>query len=134
MNLGRHRRKRPSSSKFYCFQVFKLIHRHELNYLCFPCSCSQQQTELNEKLNECYKKLHEAAAVQRESQRETKLKEVISSLKRIFPNGAVKGRVSDLCTPVQRKYDTAISVALGKNIDSIVVDTQQTAVECVTVS
>lgn len=95
---------------------------------------SQQTTELNEKLHECYRKLREAEAETRETQRETKLKEVIASLQRIFPAGSVKGRVSDLCKPVQRKYDKAISVALGKNIDSIVVDTQQTAMDCVNVS
>lgn len=95
---------------------------------------SQQTTELNEKLHECYRKLREAEAENRETQREIKLKEVIATLQRIFPAGAVKGRVSDLCKPVQRKYDKAISVALGKNIDSIVVDTQQTALDCVNVS
>lgn len=62
------------------------------------------------------------------------MKEIIASLQRIFPGGAVKGRVSDLCKPVSRKYDAAIATALGKNIDSIVVDTQVTALACVNVS
>lgn len=116
-----------------CFHAF--IRKIYLNfpYLLRDKYCSQQVTELNEKLNECYRKLREAEAETRETQREIKLKEVIATLQRIFPAGAVKGRVSDLCKPTQRKYDKAISVVLGKNIDSIVVDTQQTAMECVNV-
>jgi structural maintenance of chromosome 1 len=50
-----------------------------------------------------------------------------------FP-GRVLGRVSDLCKPVSRKYDAAVATVLGRNIDSIVVDTQATAQECMEVS
>lgn len=85
-------------------------------------------------MQEALRKLQQATSAENEKKRETKLKEVIASLQRIFPAGAVKGRVVDLCKPVERKYDTAISVVLGKNIDSIVVDSQQTALECVSVS
>lgn len=95
---------------------------------------SQKTTEINEKLQEALRKLQLVTSVENERKRETKLKEVIASLQRIFPAGTVKGRVSDLCKPQERKYDTAISVVLGKNIDSIVVDSQQTALECVNVS
>jgi chromosome segregation ATPase len=43
----------------------------------------------------------------------------------------VLGRVMDLVKPTQRKYETAITVVLGRNIDSIVVDTEATAVACI---
>ena len=46
---------------------------------------SQTQTELNEKLQECYTKLFQAGADQRESERETKLKETLSNLQRSMP-------------------------------------------------
>ena len=38
----------------------------------------------------------------------------------------MRGRMVDLCSPSSRKYDLAISVALGKQSDSIVVDTERT--------
>ena len=36
----------------------------------------------------------------------------------------VRGRIVDLCKPIQRKYET-VSVVLGRNIDAIVVDEEK---------
>ncbi|RUS31129.1 LOW QUALITY PROTEIN: hypothetical protein BC938DRAFT_478410 [Jimgerdemannia flammicorona] len=57
------------------------------------------------------------------------MKENLDSLKRIFPG--VHGRIIDLCTPTQRKYDSAIAIILGRNMDAVVVDKEQTAKECI---
>ena len=46
----------------------------------------------------------------------------------------VRGRVIDLCKPTQRKYETAVSVVLGRNIDAVVVDEEKTAIECIEVT
>ncbi|KAH9061732.1 cohesin complex subunit psm1 [Lactarius deliciosus] len=43
----------------------------------------------------------------------------------------VRGRLVDLCKPTQRKYETAISVVLGRNIDAVVVDEERTAIDCI---
>lgn len=94
----------------------------------------QQTTELNEKLEEGYRKLQEFGAEKQESDKERRLKELIADLKRTFGSSAVRGRVVDLCTPTSRKYDTAITVVLGRNCDSIVVDTNATGQECIKVS
>ena len=40
----------------------------------------------------------------------------------------------DLCKPTQRKYETAISVVFGRNIDAVVVDEEKTAIDCIEVS
>lgn len=45
----------------------------------------------------------------------------------------VRGRLVDLCKPTQRKYETAISVILGRNIDAVVVDEERTAIDCIEV-
>ena len=37
----------------------------------------------------------------------------------------------DLCQPTHKKYDLAISVAMGKYMDSIVVEDERTARECI---
>ena len=46
----------------------------------------------------------------------------------------VRGRLMDLCKPTQRKYETAISVVFGRNIDAVVVDEEKTAIDCIEVS
>ena len=38
-----------------------------------------------------------------------------------------------MCKPTQRKYETAVSVVLGRNIDAVVVDEEKTAIECIEV-
>ncbi|KIR38118.1 cohesin complex subunit psm1 [Cryptococcus deuterogattii 99/473] len=76
-----------------------------------------------------YHKLLQAGADRRENERETRLKETLASLKRIFPG--VHGRVVDLCRPVATKYDTAVMTVLGKNIDAVVVEHEKVAIDCI---
>jgi structural maintenance of chromosome 1 len=64
-----------------------------------------------------------------QSKQEEKMAECLETLMRLFPG--VKGRLLDLCKPVQRKYDLAVSTAAGRHMDAIVVDTQQTGFECI---
>ena len=90
---------------------------------------SQMRTELEEKLQVVLKKLLEADDGKKQNEREVRAKELISTLKRIFPG--VKGRVGDLCRPKQRKYAEAVSTVLGRHFDAIVVDNEKTAKECI---
>lgn len=90
---------------------------------------SQMRTELEEKLQVVLKKLLEADDGKKQSEKEFRTKELISTLKRIFPG--VKGRVSDLCRPKQKKYAEAVSTVLGRHFDAIVVDNEKTAKECI---
>lgn len=90
---------------------------------------SQMRTELEEKLQVVLKKLLEADDGKKQSEKEIRAKELISALKRIFPG--VKGRVSDLCRPKQKKYAEAVSTVLGRHFDAIVVDNEKTAKECI---
>ncbi|KAK9461324.1 RecF/RecN/SMC protein [Lipomyces oligophaga] len=90
---------------------------------------SAKQDDLNEKLQECLTQLVDVHADKRESEHEMRLKETISSLKRLIPG--VRGRVCDLCKPKQHKYETAMSTVLGRNFEAIVVDSQKTATDCI---
>lgn len=90
---------------------------------------SIKETELNEKLQDVFGKLQSAGAEKRESERESRLREVLANLKRIFPG--VHGRVIDLCKPTSRKYETAVTTILGRNIDAIVVDQEKVAIDCI---
>ncbi|KAL9113447.1 MAG: hypothetical protein Q9227_002488 [Pyrenula ochraceoflavens] len=90
---------------------------------------SQKRTETEEKLQEVLKKLVEADDGRKQSEKEARMKETISTMKRIFPG--VKGRVSELCKPKQKKYGEAVSTVLGRHFDAVVVDTEKTAKECI---
>lgn len=90
-----------------------------------------RETEINERLQDTYHKLLQAGADRRENERETRLKETLASLKRIFPG--VHGRIVDLCRPVATKYDTAVMTVLGKNIDAVVVEHEKVAIDCIEV-
>ncbi|KAH9991916.1 cohesin complex subunit psm1 [Russula vinacea] len=87
------------------------------------------EAEFNERLLEVHQKLMQAGFDQKATEREAKLKETLTNLQRIFPG--VRGRLVDLCKPTQRKYETAISVILGRNIDAVVVDEERTAIDCI---
>jgi structural maintenance of chromosome 1 len=88
-----------------------------------------KETEVNERLQDTFNKLIQAGADKRESERDAKLKETLSSLRRLFPG--VHGRVVDLCRPTATKYATAVMTVLGRNIDSIVVDTEKVGIQCI---
>jgi structural maintenance of chromosome 1 len=113
-------------------------------------NCSRLEADLNDRLLEIHQKLMQAGFDQKESERESKLKETLANLQRIFPGAhslvnhlsdklirvthtGVRGRLIDLCKPTQRKYETAISVILGRNIDAVVVDEERTAIDCIEV-
>lgn len=83
-----------------------------------------------EKVEDADRKLALAESERRQTDKETALKNIIADMKRAFSPNAVHGRVVDLCRPTSRKYDAAISTVLGRHLDSIVVETHATGLEC----
>jgi structural maintenance of chromosome 1 len=77
----------------------------------------QLELETNEKLEETMNRLMQAKSDRQESHRNKKFKETLETLTRLFPG--VHGRLLDLCKPTQRKFDLAVSIILGKNMDAI---------------
>ncbi|KAG7141408.1 Structural maintenance of chromosomes protein 1 like [Verticillium longisporum] len=90
---------------------------------------NNKRTELEEHLQKVARQLNEADDGRRQNDRETRMKETVSTLKRIYPG--VKGRIGDLCKPKQKKFDEAVIIALGKDFESVVVDTEKTGMQCV---
>lgn len=90
---------------------------------------NQKHTELEEKLQEVLKKLGEADDGRRQNEKELRTKEMVTALKRIF--SGVRGRVGELCKPKQKKFDEAVITALGRDFDSVIVDTEKTGADCV---
>ncbi|KAL2119442.1 hypothetical protein VTJ04DRAFT_6403 [Mycothermus thermophilus] len=86
-------------------------------------------TELEEKLRDVLRKLEDADMGRRQNEKEMRMRNMISDLKRIYPG--VRGRVGELCKPKQKKFDEAVITALGREFDAVVVDTEKTGVDCV---
>ncbi|EKM82180.1 hypothetical protein AGABI1DRAFT_36117 [Agaricus bisporus var. burnettii JB137-S8] len=93
------------------------------------CCSPKLEAEADEKLQAVYQQLLQAGVDRNQNEREMKLRETLANLQDLFPG--VRGRMVDLCKPTAKKYETAISVVLGRNIDAIVVDEEKTAIDCI---
>jgi structural maintenance of chromosome 1 len=89
----------------------------------------QRRDEIDTELEAIHGKLRQAKDDRSKNREDEKLVHAISVLKRHFKG--VHGRLVDLCRPVSRKYSLAVQTAAGKDMDAVVVDTQQTAFECI---
>ena len=85
--------------------------------------------ELKQELAGVDAQLREMKADRRESQRQRKMNEALESMKRNIPG--VHGRIIDLCSPTQRKYNIPVTVIMGINMDAIVVESNQVGQDCI---
>jgi structural maintenance of chromosome 1 len=67
--------------------------------------------------------------VEHSSQKERRMADAVAEMKRRFP-GDVYGRLCDICKPNSSKYNVAITVLMGRQMDSVVVHTFSTAMAC----
>jgi len=88
----------------------------------------EQQQKLTVELRELNLKIHEAKSDIEESSRRKNFKELATRLKNLFPG--VHGLISDLATP-KTKYDKAFTIAVAKQLDSFVVEDENTAFQCI---
>lgn len=91
-----------------------------------------RRSQLERKIEDADGKLREARAENKQSQREQVQRQLVAELKGMFPTG-VYGLVTDLADPTAEKYQLAMSVVLGRDFDSVVVDTPATAMKCINV-
>ncbi|DAZ99111.1 TPA: hypothetical protein N0F65_008416 [Lagenidium giganteum] len=90
---------------------------------------SSKKERLQEELDRVNRKLRDLRDDRRHSQAENRKNETQDTLKRLFPG--VRGRLVDLCKPIQRKYNMAVTVATGKHMDSLVVTDYKTGQDCI---
>ncbi|KAK0583382.1 hypothetical protein LWI29_036339 [Acer saccharum] len=84
---------------------------------------------LKSKISEIENELREWRADRHENERDLKLSQAVETLKRLFQG--VHGRMTDLCRPTQKKYNLAVTVAMGKFMDAVVVEDEYTGKECI---
>ncbi|KAG1680336.1 hypothetical protein FOA52_015426 [Chlamydomonas sp. UWO 241] len=90
---------------------------------------SSEREFLESKLSEIEGQLGDARADRRETQRERRMAEAVDAMRRLFPG--VHGRLTELGQVTQRAYQLALAVAMGKDVDSVVVDSEKVALECI---
>jgi structural maintenance of chromosome 1 len=90
---------------------------------------SARRDQLQTKLDDLEGQMREAKSYRKQRERDARMFTAITNLKESV-NG-VYGRLSELCKISESKYNLAITVALGKNMDAIVVEDVSTAKECI---
>lgn len=86
---------------------------------------------MKQKMDKIDAELRDLKANKHESERDARLSETVRNLRRLFPR--VHGRMTNLCRPSQKKYNVAVTVAMGKFMDSVVVEDENTGKECIKV-
>ncbi|XP_048371308.1 structural maintenance of chromosomes protein 1B [Sphaerodactylus townsendi] len=89
-----------------------------------------QMAKVNEELIKIVSDLHNAKIDVYEGKRQQMRAENLESLRRLYP-GSVFGRVVDLCHPIHKKYQLAITKLFGKYMTAIVVASEKVAIECI---
>ncbi|NXL90290.1 SMC1B protein, partial [Alectura lathami] len=86
--------------------------------------------EVNEELNKIVGELQNARIDYHEGKRQQMRAEILESLKRLYPD-SVFGRLLDLCHPIHKKYQLAVTKVFSKYMTAIVVATEKTARDCI---
>ncbi|XP_074446590.1 structural maintenance of chromosomes protein 1B [Larus michahellis] len=86
--------------------------------------------EVNEELNKIVAELQNAKIDYHEGRRQQMRAEILESLKRLYPD-SVFGRLLDLCHPIHKKYQLAVTKVFSKYMTAIVVATEKTARDCI---
>uniref|UniRef100_A0A663M8N4 Structural maintenance of chromosomes protein n=1 Tax=Athene cunicularia TaxID=194338 RepID=A0A663M8N4_ATHCN len=89
-----------------------------------------RMAEVNEELNRIAGELQSAKIDYHEGRRQQMRAEILESLKRLYPD-SVFGRLLDLCHPVHKKYQLAVTKVFSRYMTAIVVATEKTARDCI---
>ncbi|XP_074489832.1 structural maintenance of chromosomes protein 1B [Sebastes fasciatus] len=90
----------------------------------------QRSEEVNQELGQVLEELGNAHLDSQESRSQLKRKELLDRLRRLYPE-AVFGRLSDLCSPIHKKYQLAVIKVFGRYMNAIVVSTEKVARDCI---
>ncbi|CAL5012945.1 unnamed protein product [Urochloa decumbens] len=106
--------------------------REELNQIAEErqYSASRYQ-EFKQMMDDIDAQLQELKSDKHESKHDPRLSETVRRLKQLFPG--VHGRLTNLCKLPQMEYNVAVTVAMGKFMDAVVVEDENTGKECIEV-
>ncbi|XP_039275006.1 structural maintenance of chromosomes protein 1A-like, partial [Nilaparvata lugens] len=104
----------------------KALH-HELQS--YVGSSKERIKELNTELETVQQQLGDAKVDKHEDSRRKKKQEIVENFKRLHPG--VYDRLINMCQPIHKRFNVAITKVLGKYMEAIVVDTEKTARMCI---
>ncbi|XP_039719130.1 structural maintenance of chromosomes protein 1B isoform X2 [Pteropus medius] len=87
-------------------------------------------SEINEEMTLIRSELQNAGIDNHEGKRQKKRAEVLEHLKRLYPD-SVFGRLLDLCHPIHKKYQLAVTKLFGRYMIAIVVTSEKVARDCI---
>ncbi|KAM3924841.1 structural maintenance of chromosomes protein 1B [Leptodactylus fuscus] len=90
----------------------------------------QRMSEVNEELNSTMSELQNARIDYHEGSRQKRKAEILESMKRMYPD-SVYGRLFELCHPIHKKYQLAVTKVFGKYMNAIVVSAEKVARDCI---
>ncbi|CAJ0939944.1 unnamed protein product [Ranitomeya imitator] len=93
-------------------------------------SGKQRMSEVNEELNSTVIDLQNARIDSHEGSRQKRKTEILESMKRMYPD-AVYGKLFELCNPIHKKYQLAVTKVFGKYMYAIVVSAEKVARDCI---
>lgn len=92
-------------------------------------SSKDKVQKLQSELESISEQLGDAKVDKHEVSRTKKKTEIVENFKRLYPG--VYDRMYNMCQPIHKRYNVAITKVLGKFMEAIVVDTEKTARQCI---
>ncbi|XP_065161475.1 structural maintenance of chromosomes protein 1A [Atheta coriaria] len=92
-------------------------------------SSKDRVQEVQRQLEDVSEQLGDARTDKHEDSRRKKRQEIVERFKSNYPG--VFDRMINMCQPTHKRYNVAITKVLGKFMEAIVVDTEQTARNCI---
>uniref|UniRef100_A0A7N6ALV5 SMC hinge domain-containing protein n=1 Tax=Anabas testudineus TaxID=64144 RepID=A0A7N6ALV5_ANATE len=146
------RRKKEVELKIYDFDIRLYNNRRKLGILYQSIACCrasleeyrqqeknlsaelqqghQRSLEINQELGQVLEELGNARLDNQESRRQVRRKELLERLRRLYPE-SVYGRLADLCSPIHKKYQLAVTKVFGRYMHAIVVASEKVARDCI---
>ncbi|KAK7201253.1 structural maintenance of chromosome (SMC) family protein [Novymonas esmeraldas] len=88
----------------------------------------QKAKERETELARVQEQLHELRYMKDANRQNSRVADALQALRSLFP---IRGRMVDLCTVPNERHRNAVTVAMGKNLEGIVVETTAVAIRCV---
>ncbi|XP_033230751.1 structural maintenance of chromosomes protein 1A-like [Belonocnema kinseyi] len=96
---------------------------------CDVGSSKDKIQNLQRELENISEQLGDAKVDKHEVSRTKKKTEIVENFKKLFPG--VYDRMYNMCEPIHKRYNVAVTKVLGKYMEAIVVDTEKTARQCI---
>lgn len=113
-----------------CMESLEEHRSHEEQLVHEIESGKQRMSEVNEQLNSTVSELQNARIDYHEGSRQKRKAEILESMKRIYPD-SVYGRLFELCHPIHKKYQLAVTKVFGRYMNAIVVSAEKVARDCI---